>query len=127
MPACIMYVVLCPDGSEGTTYALLTTISNLAGTVAGDFGSWMTDIWNVSNSALEAGHYEGLVKLTILTSALQFIPIVLVYLLPDTKEQQKEMQSEGVSSWYGGFILLTVIIASLLFTVILNIYLLAAS
>eukprot|EP01035_Chromulina_nebulosa_P019668 gene19668-25586_t len=52
MPTCIMYVVLCPDGSEGTTYALLTTISNLAGTVASDFGSWMTEIWNVSNSTL---------------------------------------------------------------------------
>lgn len=31
MPTCIMYVILCPEGSEGTTYALLTTISNLAG------------------------------------------------------------------------------------------------
>lgn len=72
MPTCIMYVVLCPDGSEGTTYALLTTMryigvvnfvcilkemnymifcSNLASTVASDIASWMTKIWNVSNSA----------------------------------------------------------------------------
>jgi hypothetical protein len=31
MPMCIMFTALCPDGSEGTAYALLTTISNLAG------------------------------------------------------------------------------------------------
>lgn len=51
LPTCIMYVSLCPDGSEGTTYALLTTISNLAGTVSSDFGSWCTKIWNVSNES----------------------------------------------------------------------------
>jgi len=27
------FVVLCPEGSEGTTYALLTTVTNLGGTV----------------------------------------------------------------------------------------------
>ena len=66
MPTAIMYVTLCPDGSEGTTYALLTTIrylflffqimdfqffySNLASTVGIIFGTWMSEIWNVSNS-----------------------------------------------------------------------------
>jgi hypothetical protein len=34
---------------------------------------------------LEEGDYTGLAKLTILTSTLQFIPIVLVFLLPNTK------------------------------------------
>lgn len=43
--------MLCPDGSEGVTYALLTTISNLAGAVASDIASAMTLIWNVDNEA----------------------------------------------------------------------------
>lgn len=83
-------------------------------------------------------------KLTILTSSLQFAPIFLVFLLPDTKvthtqtdiplscycmlfmlqEDQKKMQEEGIASWWGGFGLIAVVVASFLFTVALNIYLL---
>jgi hypothetical protein len=85
MPSCILFVVLCPEGSEGTTYALLTTVTNLGGTVAADFGSWMTKIWNVSNSAFEAGHFSGMAKLTFLTSCLQLVPIFLVAYLPASK------------------------------------------
>lgn len=29
LPVCIMYLKLCPDGSEGATYALLTTMGNI--------------------------------------------------------------------------------------------------
>ena len=28
------YIAMCPDGSEGATYAMLTTLSNMAGTGA---------------------------------------------------------------------------------------------
>lgn len=49
MPACIMFSMLCPEGSEGVSYAFLTTITNLAGSVAADLGSAFTLIWDVSN------------------------------------------------------------------------------
>ena len=29
-----MFLAMCPEGSEGASYAMLTTLSNLAGTVA---------------------------------------------------------------------------------------------
>lgn len=41
MPSCIMFAMLCPEGSEGVTYALLTTISNLSGAVAQDIGMYI--------------------------------------------------------------------------------------
>jgi MFS family permease len=50
MPSCIIFVMLCPEGCEGVTYALLTTISNLSGSVASDIGSAFTLIWDVDNS-----------------------------------------------------------------------------
>lgn len=50
MPVVIMFVMLCPEGAEGTTFALLTTLSTMAGTVASDLGSWCTEIWDVSNT-----------------------------------------------------------------------------
>jgi hypothetical protein len=37
--------MLCPPGSEGLVYAVLTTIMNLSGTVASDIGSTLTLIW----------------------------------------------------------------------------------
>ncbi len=59
--------MLCPEGSEGVTYALLTTVSNLAGTLAYDVGTWMTGLWDVSNSTLSSGNFDGVLYLTILT------------------------------------------------------------
>lgn len=50
MPSCIMFAMLCPEGSEGLVYALLTTITNLSGSVSSDIGSAMTLIWDVSNT-----------------------------------------------------------------------------
>ena len=48
------YVMLCPEGCEGITYALLTTIGNLAGTIASDIGTGLTLIWNVDNDVYVA-------------------------------------------------------------------------
>ena len=57
MPTVIMFVMLCPHGAEGTTFALLTTISSLAGTVASDLGTVLTSFWDVSNTSLADGMY----------------------------------------------------------------------
>jgi hypothetical protein len=118
-----MFVMLCPDGSEGVTYALLTTISNLAYTVASDIGSACTYIWDVSNATLEAGDYSGILKLTILTSLLQIAPICLVFILPDSKDEVYRLIKSGGSSYNAGLTLLIVIIVSLLVTIIVNVVL----
>jgi len=122
MPSCIMFVMLCPDGSEGVTYALLTTISNLAWTVACDIGSAMTLIWPVDNDTLASGDYSGMLKLTILTSCLQVFPLCLVWILPDTKEEQRKLRDAGDTNYEAGLTLLIVIATSLLVTIALSIY-----
>jgi len=124
LPSLVMFVALCDNGAEGTTYALLTTISNLAGTVGSDFGSWIVTYFETSNEALQAGDFRGVANLTILTSLLQVSPIVLVFLLPASKEEQVALRESGEKSWWGGFVLATVVVVSLVFTVGLNIYLL---
>ena len=85
VPTIIMFVAICPEGSEGTTYAMLTTISNIASTVASDFGTLMLKIWDCSNDAIRRGDYQGIENLTILTSAIAVFPIVFIYLLPESK------------------------------------------
>ena len=114
--------MLCPEGSEGVTYALLTTISNLAGAVGSDIGSAMTLIWDVDNDTLESGDYSGMLKLTILTSCLQVTPLLWVWILPDSKEEQRKLQTSGDTSYEAGLTLLIVIIISLLVTIALSIY-----
>lgn len=49
MPCYILFSMLCPEGSEGLVFAVLTTISNLSWSVASDLGSLFTLIWDVSN------------------------------------------------------------------------------
>jgi len=122
MPASIMFIMLCPEGSEGITYALLTTIGNLAWNISWDIGSTLTAIWDVSNETLAAGDFSGITKLTILTSLLQLSPIILVRLLPDSKEEQAALRDAGEKSWWGGFWLSIVVVLSLIITFGINIY-----
>lgn len=46
------YISMCPDGAEGTTYAILTTMSNVSMAAAQDLGTMFTRIWDVSNETL---------------------------------------------------------------------------
>lgn len=58
--------MVCPEGSEGVIYALMTTITNLGSTVSYDFATIFTYIWDVSNDTLLSGDYTGVMNLTIL-------------------------------------------------------------
>ena len=121
MPSVIMFIQLCPHGAEGTTFALLTAAASLAGTVASDFGSALTDVWDVSNDTMEAGDFSGVLKLTLLTTFLQILPIIFIRILPDTREEHAKAVAQGVTSWWGGLTLALVIAGSLLFTILLNV------
>ena len=120
MPHIIMFIMLCPEGAEGTTFALLTTISSLAGTVSSSIGTYLTSIWDVSNTALSAGDFDGIMKLTILTSILQTLPIVLVFLIPENRVQHQREIDRSITNWWAGFILAMVILCSLVFTLAVN-------
>lgn len=43
---------MCPDGAEGTTYAILTTMQNVSMAAAQNLGTMFTGIWDVSNASL---------------------------------------------------------------------------
>ena len=46
-----MFLQMCPEGSEGSSYAMLTTISNLAGTLSSSMSGDKT-----TDSPLTARH-----------------------------------------------------------------------
>jgi predicted MFS family arabinose efflux permease len=63
VPTIVMFVAICPEGSEGTTYAMLTTINNIGSTLASDIGTLFLKIWDCSNAAITAGDYSGVENL----------------------------------------------------------------
>lgn len=122
LPACIMYIGICKDGVEGTTFAALTSFSNLAYTVGSDIGMVMTNIWDVSNGTLADHDYSGLWKLTLLVSCLAVIPIVFVGYLPNNKEDQIRLQDDKTSSTLYGKLLVFLLFFSILWTIAESIY-----
>ena len=50
---------------------MLTTLSNLAGTVANSLAGSLATVWDVSNDALASHDYDGMWKLTLLCGCVQ--------------------------------------------------------
>ena len=86
LPTTIMMVHLCPEGSEGASYAMFTTVHNSALNLSTAISTRLLTIWDVSKEALENNELSGMVNLTLLTTAMQVFGIVFVGCLPATKE-----------------------------------------
>ena len=74
LPVCILFASLCPDGSEGCVYAMLTSFSNVAMLVASSLSNIVSHIWDVSNATLKRNDYGGLWRLTVFTSLVCCVP-----------------------------------------------------
>lgn len=123
MPAVIMFAMLCPPGSEGLVYAGLTTVANLADTVAADIGSACTLIWDVSNDTISGGDYTGVLNLAVLTTCLSVVPLCMVWVIPDSKEDLRVLRDARETSAVGGAVFLAVVMVSLVATIVVSIVL----
>lgn len=83
LPTCVLMVNLVPSGIEGASYALFTTTWNAASSLSDSLSTMMLGIWDVSKPTLESGDLSGMIKLTLLTSFLQSVPIFFVWMLPN--------------------------------------------
>lgn len=122
LPMCIMYLGLCPPGSEGTTYALLTTWSNLAGSLALDISTALTTIWDVSSETIAEGDFSGVWKLSLLCGLIGPLPLLLLGLIPKNKEDQHKLQIDETRSYSAGVIFLFVMALTLLITFVESVY-----
>lgn len=112
-----MYMRLCPDGSEGASYSMLTTFSNIALVCASNLGNHLAGVWDVSNEAMRRHDVSGLWKLSLLTTVLQTLPLSLLWLLPRNAAEQEVLARSKVKSQVGGAAFLTVLGCSLLWTI----------
>lgn len=117
LPVCIMYMRLCPEGAEGSTYAMLTTFGNIALVCANNLGNHFAGIWDVSNHAMKAHNYSGLWKLTVLKSLLNLLPLCLLHLLPANAAEQDALCKSPVRSKTAGTVFLGILFCSLSWTI----------
>ncbi len=104
---------------------MFTTINNSAlqvsraiSTLLLGLKKWFGDNWDVSKERLEAGELDGMVNLTILTTAMQVSGILFVGMLPRTKDELFELRNKSNgSSRVGGFIFLAVTFLSILYAI----------
>jgi MFS family permease len=122
LPMCIMYLGLCPPGSEGTTYAMLTTWSNLAGSLAFDISTALTVVWDVSSETIAAGNYDGVWKLTLLCGLVGPMPLVLLGLIPKDKKDQRELQRDTTRHYWAGVAFISTMFVTLTITFVESIY-----
>eukprot|EP00612_Vaucheria_litorea_P000404 CAMPEP_0171455000 /NCGR_PEP_ID=MMETSP0945-20130129/2069_1 /TAXON_ID=109269 /ORGANISM="Vaucheria litorea, Strain CCMP2940" /LENGTH=592 /DNA_ID=CAMNT_0011980151 /DNA_START=81 /DNA_END=1859 /DNA_ORIENTATION=+ len=118
LPIVQMYLVMCPDGTEGTTYAILTTLGNVAGSVSYSIGTLLTMIWDVRVETLGEHRYDGIWKLTLLTSLMQVVPLGLLKWLPSNAEEQKALQKSTEANSKGGIVFMVVLFLSLALTIV---------
>jgi hypothetical protein len=79
LPTTIMMVHLCPQGSEGASYAMFTTVNNCASGLASNLSTLLLGIWDCSKETMIDGNLTGLTNLTILTTVLQTRLVVKFY------------------------------------------------
>jgi hypothetical protein len=118
LPTTIMMVHLCPEGSEGASYAMFTTVNNSALNLSAAISTLLLPIWDVSKEALADHQLQGMVNLTVLTTCLQVAGILFVWLLPRTKEELFDLRNQANgSSFIGGAIFLTITCLSILYSI----------
>lgn len=117
LPTIVMMVQLCPEGQEGASFALFTTVDNSAIHLASAISTSLLGVWDVSKAALKAGHLSGFLKLTILTTAIQFSGILFIWLLPSGQDELKRLD-HGPKSKLGGAVFLFTISAAILWAVV---------
>ncbi len=115
VPTFRMLILMCREGSEGMSYALLTSATNLAVTVSVSISTSMVQIWDVSNSALDAHEFGGLLRLHLLTTCCSLLPLPLVKLIPRNQIDQESNMAKGERSWIGGALLIIWIVGGIIY------------
>ena len=107
------FMHISPAGSEGSTYALLTTISSVAQSVGSNIATLLTRVWDVSNETLSMGDFTGMWKLTVLTAVIPLVSLFALRLLPRGVEdlQERQVKDTYKSVWAGRAFVLFLVVA----------------
>ena len=100
MPILILMARLCPQGAEGTTYALVTSVQMSGGTVGGILSQLATASFGVTNT-----NFSRLWQLTLLTSTAKLSALLFLPLVPSDPTAAAEQDDTRRSMLAGASIL----------------------
>lgn len=107
------------------SYALFTTTWNVGGVLSDAISTNLLRVWDVSKATMENGDLSGIFKLSMLTTALQTLPILFVGMVPHGVEELNQLRcSQGSSvnrSRVGGTMFLSTVMLALLYAVFVGI------
>ena len=88
---------LCPEGAEGTVYALVTSVQGVGGTVGGCWSKLATDLCGVQDY-----DWSSLWQLTLVTSGAKLLCFPLLPLVPrgrddDATTDERRSAAAGVA------------------------------
>lgn len=83
MPVLVLAARLCPPGVEATLFALLMSVSNLAGMVSYEFGAVITHWLGITET-----NFELMWLLVIITNLSTLLPLPFINWLPKSEEEQ---------------------------------------
>ena len=122
LPAVVMMVSLCPTGSEGVSYAMFTTVMHSSHQISNAISSLLLAIWDVSKETLSRGELDGMFNLSLLTTAIQFSPLLFLHWLPHGRKELEELSLRPFSgSAIGGGVFLSVLFGSMTLTVFVSV------
>ena len=78
LPSVVLAAKICPDGVEGSLYATLMSISNLAGVISSEWGSVFANMYGVNKN-----HFENFWRLIVLCNLIDLFPIASVALIKE--------------------------------------------
>jgi hypothetical protein len=129
LPMAIMFLPMIPNGAEATVYSLLTTWTNVASEIGLDLGTAIGCASPVLTKSLIAGEFEGVVKLTWITSALQVLPLFFIFIsfhnvdcLPNGRREMRAQFDRNNKSWWGAFGMAVLYVTSILASVFAAVY-----
>ncbi|WOL08913.1 folate-biopterin transporter 1, chloroplastic-like isoform X1 [Canna indica] len=89
MPVLVLAARLCPPGVEATLFATLMSISNAGSVTGGLVGAGLTQLLGVTKDS-----FDSLALLIVICNLSSLLPLPLLRLLPDEKEESKNMDIE---------------------------------
>lgn len=90
MPVLVLSARLCPPGVEATLFALLMSVSNLAGLISFEFGALLTHWFGVTET-----NFDKLWLLVLLTNLSTLLPLPFINWLPDVSAETDGESTES--------------------------------
>ncbi|MBW4561846.1 MAG: folate/biopterin family MFS transporter [Mojavia pulchra JT2-VF2] len=96
MPVLVLAARLCPAGVEATLFALLMSVSNLAGMVSYEFGALIMHWLGITEN-----NFDSLWLLVIITNLSTLLPLPFLSWLPAAQEQTETLALQPASAING--------------------------